>query len=272
MLSSFEISGIGVHTGVCSNVRVHPNTKDKGIVFISQNRRIPACVQSLDLKSRRNTNLLFNGAKIQTTEHLLAAAAMLNQKDLYIEVSGPEIPILDGSSSTWFELMQKAFAQCCTKPELIPVKEKAIINSKDSVAEIIPVDKEEEAYIEVELDLSQVSMGMIKKRFHPTVENFEEIASARTFVFESEVEKLRSSGLIKGGNLNNALVLGPKGPLNPKEQNSYDEPARHKIIDIIGDLFLLGALPRAIIKMKRPGHHLNHAVVQSLSKLVNNKL
>jgi UDP-3-O-[3-hydroxymyristoyl] N-acetylglucosamine deacetylase len=208
------------------------------------------------------------GASVMTVEHFLAAVAFTDARDLHVHISGEEMPILDGSASIWY----RRFIEHGARPQvtLIPIatsgdRTPILIESESSRAEIVPIEKAEDAFIEVTLDMSTIGKPKETHRFHPTTDSFDDIASARTFAFEHEVETLKKTGLAKGGGFHNALILGPDGPKNPDGLRFPNEPARHKILDTMGDLFLLNALPLAQIRIFRPGHHLNHQIVRTIA-------
>jgi UDP-3-O-[3-hydroxymyristoyl] N-acetylglucosamine deacetylase len=278
MLSPFSVSGIGVHTGEVSTVSIVPAEPGSGIVFIGKKEQIPASVDYLSADVGRRTAFQKNRETVETVEHLFAALAAFDLRDLRIDVSGPEIPILDGSAAPWFEMLLQKGAR--RGFGLLPVNnvnseenERGIkVVSGNASAEILPVRKKSDAFIEVVVELSEISLPPMIRRFYPASDCFEDIAPARTFVFEHELKPLLDANLAKGGSPDNALVLSNRGPLNPGGLRFPDEPARHKLLDVIGDLFVLGGLPCAQIRLFRPGHHLNHEIARRLRRPVRRRL
>lgn len=274
MLSPFTVSGVGVHTGEMSTVSIAPAEPGSGIVFVCKKEQIPVAPDYLSPDAGRRTALQKNGEAVETVEHLLAALAAFDLRDLRIDVSGSEIPILDGSASPWFEkLVQNGAGRgFCLLPVDEEKNERGItVVSGNSRAEILPVRKKSDAFIEVVVELSAISCPSMMHRFYPAADRFEDIAPARTFVFEHEVKHLLDANLAKGGDLDNALVLSKRGPLNPGGLRFFNEPARHKLLDVIGDLFVLGGLPCAQIRLFRPGHHLNHEIARRLRSRIGRR-
>jgi UDP-3-O-[3-hydroxymyristoyl] N-acetylglucosamine deacetylase len=144
-----------------------------------------------------------------------------------------------------------------------------VIGEGGSRASVVPVDSPAQASVRVDLRFDDPAVGRQGFSFSPQTDDFvTAVAPARTFALLDEVERLRARGLARGGGLHNALVLGPDGPLNPEGTRFANEPARHKLLDALGDLSLLGGLPRARIDLVLPGHRLLHAVVRAASGLV----
>ena len=195
-------------------------------------------------------------------EHLLAAIFATGEQNIRIEVDGEEIPILDGSALPWWDLLKQAGAQPCFR--FFAISKALRIRSGRSTAHVVPIESDGAAFIEVILDLSTIGHPPMRARFHPGRGDFGDIALARTFAFETEVAALRCAGLAKGGSLENAVILGNRGPINPGGFRCEKEPALHKLLDFFGDMAFLGALPRARIALNCPGHHLHHKMVQTL--------
>ena len=270
MFDPIEISGIGVHSGAPASVTLLPGEPGSGVVFEIGDVSIPARFEYTVENAQRRTILQRDGFSIETVEHLLAAAAALRVSDLRAVVSGPELPILDGSAAPWLSAFPRPLRRRgiplhpISASEQLPIK----VQVGDATAEIIPVQHESDAYIEVALDLSAIGCPVMRHRFYPASDPIEAIAAARTFAFEHDVEALKAAGLAAGGSLENAVVLTPNGVLNPEGLRFVNEPARHKILDAVGDLFLLGALPLACVRLARPGHRLNLEIVRRIEALL----
>ena len=270
MFDPFVISGIGAHTGAPARVTVEPGEPDTGIVFVVDGVSIPARPEYLVQTAKRRTVLRRDDVSINTVEHFLAAATALRVTDLRATISGPELPILDGSAGPWLSAFPKALRRrgLGLRPFLAREERPLELRVGDAVAAVVPVPRESDACIDVTLDLSAIGRPPMHHCFYPASDPMASIASARTFAFAHEVEALRAAGLAAGGSLENAVVLDRDGVLNPEGLRFVNEPARHKVLDAVGDLFLLGALPRARIRLIRPGHRLNLEIVRRLSALL----
>jgi UDP-3-O-[3-hydroxymyristoyl] N-acetylglucosamine deacetylase len=266
---SFSRDGIGVHTGERGSVRVCPGAERSGIVFATARGEVALRPESIAEDSRRATDLARGSARVRTVEHLSAALAWFGTKDVRIEIDGPEIPILDGSAAPWVEALAAAGAVSC--PAFVRFRETVRASIDASLGEIVPLAPGESPAYTVELDFGTAPIGPTRATFRPLEEDFAAaIAPARTFALVEEVEALRAQNLARGGSLDNALVIGGDGPLSPGGMRFPDEPARHKLLDAIGDLAILGGLPWARVTLVRPSHALNHALVARAATLVEN--
>ena len=294
-----KISGFGIHTGVKTNVILKPAKEDNGIVFIRsdiENKpKIKALVQNV-FSTERSTNLKQNNAEIRTVEHLLAAIAGSEIDNLNIEVDNIEIPILDGSSKKYSELISKIGTVHQNKEKKIfEIKRRISILDKDTGTQLIATPADE-YQLEVEIDFD--SKALKKQKAHlNTIKDFDsEISSSRTFCFFNELETLIEKDLIKGGDLKNAIVIAEKNINNSKLQKisklfkkenlsvsdegilnnltlRYEnEPARHKLLDVIGDLSLLGVAIKGKIQAIKPGHKNNTNFAKYLSTIMNEEM
>ncbi|WP_404788261.1 UDP-3-O-acyl-N-acetylglucosamine deacetylase [Altericista sp. CCNU0014] len=261
------LSGIGLHTGQTVEVTLHPAPIDAGRYFVRTDLSsgpivIPACIDALH-QTVLSTELIAQGATVRTVEHLLAALAGLGIDNVRIEVCGPEIPLLDGSAREW---VQAIFATGWTS--------QAELRNSPIVGCPIAVQKGDAFVMAVPAEETRLTYGIDFP--HPAIgrqwcsvrgaEFATEIAPARTFGFAEEVDKLRARGLIKGGSLENALVCGTEGWLNPPLRYP-DEPVRHKLLDLVGDLSLMGTLPKAHILAYKASHALHTQFVRRLVQL-----
>jgi len=284
--NSFKIEGIGLHTGKNSKLELKPmKDENKGVVFIvksdgTDNVEIKAEVKNI-LTTNRSTTIGKGDIKIATIEHLLAAIYALEIDDIYIEIEGEEVPILDGSSSKFCDALKNAgIVEKEKEKEYFEIKEIFEFKVEETGSEYIAMPAE---FFEVRA-LIDFKSPIVDKQFAEILDlrKFcDEFAPCRTFGFFSEVEGLLDQGLIKGGNLDNAIVIADKPltdedverfakKINVKElNNDYDgilsstplkfpnEPARHKLLDFIGDISLLGMPIKGRIIAKRPGHRAN---------------
>ena len=266
----FNFEGIGLHTGQPCSVDIAPRDDGWGIVFKTSAGNIPFTDKSIDPDSLRATNLRYKNAKVKTVEHLAAALAAFGISGAEITVKGPEIPVLDGCALKWFDALSKAGAK--SYPRFFYPKDKIEIIRGDSHAQLTPVAREATPHYCVELRYESEAIGIQRFDYRPSHDDFEhEIARARTFALASEVDAILKAGLGKSGNLENALILGVDSPVNLQKKRFSNEPARHKMLDLLGDLFLLGGWPWANLKIIRPGHTLTHSLIGEIKKRAHTK-
>ncbi|MBD2101170.1 UDP-3-O-acyl-N-acetylglucosamine deacetylase [Leptolyngbya sp. FACHB-261] len=241
LASSFELSGIGLHSGAEARVRVGPAAPGAGRFFVRLDQPeasvIPAQVDSVH-QTVLSTELRLGEASVRTVEHLLAALAGLGVDNARIELDGPELPILDGSALPWAEAIAAVGLATQDQPRPAYVLTEPIwCHSGDAFVAALPAPQLRFSYgIEFELP----AIGQQWWTWTPDSQSFlQEVAPARTFALEHQVEALRGAGLIKGGSLENALVCGTQGWLNPPLRFP-NEPVRHKLLDLVGDFSLLG--------------------------------
>lgn len=262
MHTAVDISGIGIHTGEVGAVRITSVSAQSGMVFVSHGVEIPADPAFIDDDTYLSTALVRGRHRVRTVEHLLAALLAVGEVNVRIEVTGPEIPILDGSAAPWMRALRHAGATGAFP--LAPIVEPIEITANDSCARVIPLRPGEAPSISVAVDLSAVHLPSSESIFFPNRDAFDTIASARTFALAPMIPDIKRAGYAKGGSLENALVIDVAGALNPNGLRYPDEPARHKILDVIGDLALLGALPEATVTLTRPGHRLHHDIARAI--------
>lgn len=262
---SFE--GIGLHTGRYSKVRLKPAPRDTGIIFIRTDKEaiIKASIGSVT-DTAFSTTLGYNGTKIRTVEHILAALYGLGIDNLIAEINGPEIPILDGSSTELISLIIKGgIAKQSKKRPYIRITHPVSFADGHAEIAIFPFNGR---YITYRIHFNHHLLGEQKMNFEFTEENFAiEIAPARTFGFLKDVEYLKANGFARGGSFDNAIVLGESGILNSSGLRFKDEFVRHKILDLIGDLSLSGFPIYGHIIASKTGHSTN---LKFLKKLLSN--
>lgn len=262
-----ETSGIGLHTGVEVNLTLKPAPENTGYIFVRtdlDNFEIPASVEYISHCSYATT-LMRRGVVLSTCEHLLSALRGSGVDNCFIELDNIEIPIMDGSSEDFVELLETAgLAEQKAARRSFRVLEKVEFEQGDRRMSVEPSDRYE---IECVVDFPH---PFIKNQaFHFVFENGsfgKEIASARTFGFTTEIETLRKANLALGGSLDNAIVLTPEGMLNETPLRFEDEFVRHKILDIIGDFALLGMPILGKIKAEKSGHSVHAALMSKLLK------
>jgi len=259
-------SGIGLHTGQHTKITFKSAPENTGVIFervdIESRPRIPAIVDYVD-SVLRGTTIGKDGVRIQTVEHLLAALAGTGIDNVIIEMEGSEIPACDGSS----DFFVKAIEEAGTREQNAERKE-AILTEPLSYEEdgvhflVLPNDN---LKISFHIEYQNPLVGCQFESVDINTENFRKlIADARTFAFLDEVEELKKSGLIKGGSLDNAVVFGEDKILNPDPLRSSKEPVRHKILDLLGDIKLLGMPMRAHVIAFKSGHPSNINLVRKI--------
>lgn len=267
LASPVETTGIGLHTAVPVTVRLLPAPPDSGYIFRRVDLggfEIPATVESVAHCSYATT-LMRTGVMLSTVEHLLSALRGCGVDNAYIEVDNLEVPIMDGSAEAFAEMIETGGIV-----EQTPARRALLVRERVSVemgARRISVEPADAYEIDCLIDFKHPLIGIQHRRL--TLDNgsfARDIASARTFGFVEEVEALRRASLIRGGSLDNAIVLTKDGMLNENGLRFPDEFVRHKILDIIGDLALLGMPILGRVVAERSGHLLHATLTSSLLK------
>jgi UDP-3-O-[3-hydroxymyristoyl] N-acetylglucosamine deacetylase / 3-hydroxyacyl-[acyl-carrier-protein] dehydratase len=293
--SEISLSGVGLHTGNNVTMTLKPAPINHGFSFVRVDLEGQPVIEARAeyvVNTQRGTNLEKNGVQIQTSEHVLAAAVGLDIDNLIIEINASEPPIMDGSSKYFVEALEKAGIQeQNAQIEEYIVKE--IISYKDEVtgSEIIlmPAD---DYQITTMVDFGTKILGTQNATLDKIADFKTEISGARTFSFLHEIEMLLEKDLIKGGDLNNAIVyvdkelsentmqklksafkkdkisVKPNGILDNLTLHWANEAARHKLLDVIGDLALVGMRIRGKVIANKPGHFVNTQFAKKLSKLI----
>jgi UDP-3-O-[3-hydroxymyristoyl] N-acetylglucosamine deacetylase/3-hydroxyacyl-[acyl-carrier-protein] dehydratase len=289
------ISGVGLHTGKFVNLTFRPAPVNHGFKFrridLEGQPLIDADVDNV-VDTSRGTTLSQNGAKISTTEHALAALVGCEIDNVVIEVDGPEVPILDGSSRPYIEALRKARVYEQEAERIyFELKENLTFEEPSRKVEMLAVPSPDYR-ITVMVDYNSPVLGTQHAQMHFISEFFEEISPCRTFCFLHELEMLVKHNLIKGGDLNNAIVvvdrpvsqqkldelaslfnkpsveIKEKGILNNVQLHFQNEPARHKLLDIVGDFALVGMPIKAHILAARPGHAANVEFAKQFKQLI----
>lgn len=262
-------AGVGVHSGARARMVIKPAAVGTGIRFL---RTDMAGTEPIEAQGDKVTELQLgttlagsDGASVATVEHFLAACAGLGLDNLLVEIDGPEVPIMDGSSAVFCELMlgagikrQGAMRRRIRVLETVEVQEGVkwarLSPSADNILTL-------SAKIEFEtkaIGTQQMSMRLVPGLFA------RDIAFARTFGFARDVETLKKMGLARGGSLDNAVVIDGDAIVNPEGLRSDDEFIRHKLLDAVGDLMLAGGPIAGIYEARQPGHAMNNKLVRAL--------
>lgn len=268
LAQAVETHGVGLHTAVPVHVRLVPAPPDTGYVFRRTDLggfEIPATVESV-AHCGYATTLMRTGVMLSTVEHLLSALRGLNVDNAYIEVDNLEIPIMDGSAENFAEIIEQVgiVEQQLAKRALL-IREKVSFEQGNRRITIEPADTYQ---IDCLIDFTHPMIGVQSLSIELSDGAFSRnIAAARTFGFEQEVESLRKANLIRGGSLDNAIVLTKEGMLNQTGLRFRDEFVRHKILDIIGDLALLGMTILGKVTAERSGHILHAGLMSKLLRV-----
>jgi UDP-3-O-[3-hydroxymyristoyl] N-acetylglucosamine deacetylase len=262
------LAGVGLHTGQHVRVAIRPAPADTGVVFVrtdlhDRDNRLPALGDAV-VQTHLGT-VLGNGAgvTVSTIEHLMAALCALGVDNAIVELDGPEAPIMDGSAQPFVDILDHAGLRRQEAPRrYIEILERIEVVEGAARAALSPA-----ARFEVAVEIAFESAAIGRQRIDLAVDaaSFRaELADCRTFGFLHEAEALRRIGLAQGGSMENALVFDGDSLLNPEGLRRPDEPVRHKALDVVGDLYLLGAPLIGRYEGVKAGHGCNNAVVRAL--------
>lgn len=256
--------GVGLHSGAQVTLTLRPAPADHGIVFhrvdLPGSPGIPATAASV-VDGTLATNLGNGEALVGTVEHLLAALSGLGIDNVRVEVDGPEVPILDGSAGPFLYLVRSAGIRILEEPKaFVVIKRPVVLREGDREASLFPCDR---LRIDCAIDFQHplVSDQSLSIEFSSNAFS-RELAGARTFGFLKDVERLKSVGLARGGSLENAIVVDEFSILNPEGLRYPDEFVRHKTLDALGDLALLGHPVIGHLRIRKSGHALHHRLVR----------
>lgn len=291
------ISGVGLHTGNKSNMTFKPAPEDYGIRFVridlEGSPEIPADIDHV-IDISRGTTIAKDGAEVHTVEHVLASIVGCEIDNIAVELDSNEPPVMDGSAMHYVEALKRAGAiDQEAKRDYLVIEDLVHYHDEEKNVDIVALPLKDDFRVSVMIDFNNPALGVQHTGLFDLQKEFEtEFAPSRTFCFLSEIEFLRNQGLIKGGDLDNAIVivdkeasseelesikkklgiegsimLGSTGILNNRELRYKNEPARHKLLDLIGDLALIGAPVKGQILAARPGHKANVEFTKMLRKL-----
>ncbi len=260
-------TGLGLHTGAPVKLSLHPARVNSGIRFIrregASSSEIAARPESVSSTSHATT-LGTGDARVSTVEHLLASLYALGVSNACIELDGPEVPVMDGSAASFVHLIRSAGT--CDQHErqaVMQIERKVEFNDGDRSISIEPARHLQISYM---VDFAHPAIGVQQlriERLRPA--SFElELARARTFGFLAEVEALRRAGLARGAALANTVVLDADRVINPGGLRWRDEFVRHKVVDLIGDLSLLGLPIHGHVRVRRGGHSIHLRLVREI--------
>jgi UDP-3-O-[3-hydroxymyristoyl] N-acetylglucosamine deacetylase len=266
--NEIRATGVGLHTGQKVYLTLKPAAVDTGIVFrrvdLDPVVEIEARAENVG-DTRLSTALVKGDVRVSTVEHLLSAMAGLGIDNAYVELSAPEVPIMDGSAGPFVFLIQSAgITEQNAAKKFIRIKREVTLKEGDKVASLVPFDGFKVAFT-IDFDHPVFKGRKVNAEVDFSSTSFvKEISRARTFGFMHEIEYLRSQGLAQGGSVDNAIVVDEYRILNEDGLRYEDEFVKHKILDAIGDLYLLGNSLIGEFRGVKSGHALNNAVLRKL--------
>ena len=266
--SLISTTGVGLHTGQKIRMVLRPAQPDTGVVFrrvdLDPIADIPARAESVG-ETRLSSCLVSGGAKVYTAEHIMSALSGLGIDNVFVDLDGPEVPIMDGSAAPFAFLIQTAGIEEQSAPKrFVRIKKRVEVAEGDKWARLEPFDGYRLSFSIVfnhpviEKSNQSVSIDFAETSY------LKEIARARTFGFMQDVEQLREDGLALGGGLDNAVVLDEYRVLNAEGLRFSDEFIRHKVLDAIGDLYLIGKPILGAFSAHKSGHALNNRLLREL--------
>lgn len=265
--SLVSATGVGLHTGLKVRMTLRPAPADTGIVFrridLASPQEIPARAELVG-EARLASTLMKGGVKVHTVEHLMSAFGGLGLDNAYVDLDAPEVPIMDGSAAPFVLLIQQAGIEEQAAPKkFLRVTRRVEVADGDKWARLEPYDGYRLSFsIDFRHPVIERSTQSVAIDFAET-SYLKEIARARTFGFMHEVEDLRENGLALGGGLDNAVVLDEYRVLNSEGLRFADEFIRHKLLDAIGDLYLLGQPLLGAFSAYKSGHALNNRLLRA---------
>ncbi|MBR3829021.1 MAG: UDP-3-O-acyl-N-acetylglucosamine deacetylase [Bacteroidales bacterium] len=292
----FTLSGPGLHTGKFTHTTIKPGEVNSGIVFCRtdfEGGKTIAAVADNVTDTNHGTTIANDGASVSTIEHLMSALHGMRIDNAIVEVDGPEVPILDGSARLWVEQIQKVgTVQQNAERRYLHLKE-SVEWADEASGIVLKAEPADDFVVDSTIEFKSELIGRQSARLTSYGQYLNEFARCRTFVFLREVEALLSLNLIKGGDLDNALVFVDKplgdeektrlaalynrdkdsikvsnGVLNTIEPFFDNEPARHKLLDFMGDIYLVGMPVKGHFTLRCPGHRANVELAKLIRKLI----
>ena len=265
--NSISVKGIGLHTGNLVELTLEPAAVDNGIKFIRVDKKNDNVIEAIwsNVSETVLSTTISNsyGVKISTIEHLMSALSGLHIDNLNIYINANEVPIMDGSSKPFVEMIEEiGIKKQSKKRKLLNVKKSIEVSENNTSVKIVPNNQ---FSIDFEIDFPSKIVSKQSCQLQLINGNYKtDIAAARTFGFEKDVKYLRSNGLALGGSLDNAVVVGENEILNKDGLRYTDEFVRHKILDSIGDLYLAGSPIIGYFYGNKSGHYLNNQLLRKL--------
>jgi UDP-3-O-[3-hydroxymyristoyl] N-acetylglucosamine deacetylase len=265
--NSISIEGIGLHSGKPVTLTLHPAKNNSGIIFrrtdLQPAKELPLSLEKI-VETPLCTKLVDDGVTIQTIEHLLSALAGVELDNVFVDINSDELPIMDGSSAPFVFMIEAAGIIEQEAPrKFIKIMKTLRLTEEDKFVELKPYDHFQ---INLSIDFDHPAIKKTKQSVEFAFSRtayVNDIARARTFGMADQLEQLHQRGLALGGSLDNAVGLSAEGILNPEGLRLRDEFVKHKLLDVIGDLYTVGALQGCFTGHK-PSHALNHRLLETL--------
>ena len=267
--SPINFEGIGLHTGSTSKVKIIPTNENTGIVFkrtdLDEKNIIRANLENVSCTKLCTTITNSSGASVSTIEHLMAALYITGIDNVLIETNSSELPIMDGSSKEFVEMIEKSGLKIqSAKRKFIKIIKKTELHDGEKS---ISIDVNEDGLnVEFELSYSNTVIGSQKNSVSFYNEKLNDIYSSRTFCLFEDIEKIKKAGFAKGGSLDNAIVVKDDVVLNDKGLRNQKEFVNHKILDLAGDFLLSGYRILGNVKCFHGGHYLSNIFLKKLFK------
>lgn len=265
------VAGVGVHSGERARLVLRPAAPDTGVVFVrtdvdAPDREIPARGDFVSEVTLGTTLSNEDGISVAVVEHLLAAFSGMGLDNVRIEIDGPEVPIMDGSSAVFCELInQVGLVEQSALRRRIRILETVTVEEGTKKRASLEPTTGKALTLRARIDFESRAIGVQEMALRLRPGMFaRDLAFARTFGFARDVDYLKSMGLARGGSLENAVVIDGDDIINPEGLRVEDEFVRHKVLDAVGDLFLAGAPIAGTYTAEQPGHALNNALVRKL--------
>ncbi len=266
--SPVRFEGVGIHTGRVAHVTIEPAAPCAGVTFVRTDvsdgdPRIPARAESV-CETRLGTVIgNADGVTVSTIEHIMAVLSALAIDNAVISLDGPEAPIMDGSCEPFLRLIDRAGRRPQAAPrQWLEILAPIVVRDGDKSAALLPAEQFE-VFFEIEFDAAAIGVQRLDLRIDEQTFR-QDLADSRTFGFLHEVEALRAAGLARGGTLENVVVIDAGEVINPEGLRRPDEFVRHKILDALGDLALLGAPILGRYEGRFSGHSLNNALARAV--------
>ena len=270
ILKPVEFEGIGLHSGLNARVKLLPAEEKTGIIFkrtdLENNNIIKADYRNVTSAKLCTTLTNSSNVSVSTIEHLMAAFYMTGGDNILVEIDQKEMPIMDGSSKDFVNLVKKSGIKIFeAKRKFLKILKK--VEFKDNKKSIsIEPSTEEDLSVEFELNYNNALIGNQKNKISFNNQNLEEIYTSRTFCLYEDIEKIKNAGLAKGGSLDNAIVVKNEEILNESGLRNKNEFVNHKILDLVGDFLLSGYRIIGNVKCVQGGHNLSNLFLQEIFK------